>query len=99
LPRFEEEIDLSQVTFSREIAVEVLRRAMKPGGEFFGLYEHSLAVLEHVRRLGIVGLIVVDEPLGKATIRVSSITPTGEAMLAWLSEPEARAARPSLARP
>jgi hypothetical protein len=42
---------------------------------------------------GIVGLIVVDEPFGKVSIHVSSITPAGEVMLAWLSEPETRAAR------
>jgi hypothetical protein len=85
---------MSQGTFSREIAVEVLRRAMQPGGEFYALHEHSLAVVEHVRKLGIVGLIVVDEPFAKHCIHVSSITPAGEAMLAWLGEPEARAALP-----
>jgi hypothetical protein len=87
---FEGGINMSQVTFSREIAIEVLRRAMTPGSEFYALHEHSLAVLEHVRKLGIVGLIVVDEPFAKVSIHVSSITPAGEAMLAWLSGPEAR---------
>jgi hypothetical protein len=82
-----------QVTFSPAIAIEVLHRAMKLRGEFYALHEHSFAVLEHVRRLGIVGLIVVDEPFGKICIHVSSITPAGEAMLAWLCEAEARAAQ------
>jgi hypothetical protein len=84
---------MSQDTFSPEIAIEVLRRAMKPGGEFYALHEHSVAVFRHVRRLAIVGLIVVDEPLWKVGVHVSSITSAGEAMLAWLSESEALAAQ------
>jgi hypothetical protein len=84
---------MTQVAFPPGIAIEVLRRAMKPGGEFFGLHEHALAVLQHVRRLGIIGLIVVhDEPFEKHCIHVSSITAAGQAMLAWLNESEAYAA-------
>jgi hypothetical protein len=76
---------MSRTTFSPEIAIEVLRRASKPDGEFFDLHGSSLAVLDHVRQLGIVGLIVVNEPVGKSAIHVPSITLAGEAMLAWLS--------------
>src|SRR5665213_2091358 len=45
------EIDMSQATFSREIAIEVLRRAMKRDGDFYAIHEHSLAVLGHLRQL------------------------------------------------
>jgi hypothetical protein len=48
-------VAISEESFSREITIEVMRRAMRPSGEFFTLYEHSLAVLGHVRRLAIVG--------------------------------------------
>jgi hypothetical protein len=81
-------IEMSRVAFSQQIAIEVLRRAMTPGDKTYGVYEYSFAVLEHVRRLGMAGLIIVGEPMGKVTINVSSITPGGEAMLAWLSEPD-----------
>jgi hypothetical protein len=84
---------VSQVAFSSEIIIEVLRRAKQRGGEeYFVLHDSSFALLEHVRRLDILGMIVLDEPEIKIGIHVSSITPAGEAMLAWLSAPEVRAA-------
>jgi hypothetical protein len=42
---------------------------MKPSGAFYALREHSLAVLEHVRRLGIVGLSVIKEAKWTQAIR------------------------------
>jgi hypothetical protein len=42
---------------------------MKPSGAFYALHEHPLAVLEHVRRLGVVGLIVIKEAKWTAAIR------------------------------
>jgi hypothetical protein len=86
-------IDMSQVAFSLQITIQVLRQAMESGDKTYGIHEHSFAVLEHVRRLGIAGLIAVGEPCGKVAIHVSSITPAGEAILAWLSESEASMAQ------